>query len=337
MKPIKKEDWANVTDKNPELFITKNYKYLPLKMPNSRPFFLGKDSTNQLCLMFKATKSLLQDKSVPGDTEGLQVGIDFGFGDQEIGIVLKLKSEDYSDVFSSLCNDVISTVADIKDDKEFIDASFGRLGIWKIFLDHAGAKGLGPDRRRGLFGELYLLKELIFEKYGTDGIKFWTGPSGAMHDFEIGKFAIECKTMAGNKSQKVMISNERQLEDAGYDDLFLACIAITVRKNTTPSLVSIIKDIEKQLSSDPMNLVNFKNNLLRSGYNVIHEEMYMTEGYHVDEVLTYKVEEGFPRLLAGDLMDGIGGLKYSVDLSACTDFKIKYEKVSEKLASLGDK
>jgi hypothetical protein len=35
------------------------------------------------------------------------------------------------------------------------------------------------------------------------------------------------------------------------------------------------------------------------------------------------VREGFPRLLQGNLPDGIGDLKYSVVVSACTPFEIK--------------
>jgi hypothetical protein len=333
MNSITKQDWAKVEDSNQEVFHTKGYRYLPIKTSSIRKFNLGKDSSNQHCLMFKVSKGLLEEKTFP-DTEGLEVRIDFGFGDGEIGVVLKLKSDDFLDVFASLTNDLISSLCELKDDKQFIDTFFGRLGIWKMFLDHSGSKGLGPDRRRGLFGELHLLKELILEAYGSDGLKFWSGPSGAMHDFEIGKFAIECKTMAGNKSQKVTISNERQLEDAGYDDLYLACVAITVRKNATPTLVTIIKDIEQILEKDPLNLVNFRNNLLRSGYSTIHDDIYQREGYHVDDTITFKVVAGFPRLLAEDLMDGIGGLKYTVDLSACSDFKVKYEKLSSSLAAL---
>lgn len=326
MNSVKKSDWNHIQDSNPDVFTTKGYRYCPIKLASNRKFYLGMDSSNQHCLMFKAPKALLEEKEFP-DTEGLEVRIDFGFGEAEIGVILKLKSEDFLDVFTSLTNDLVSTLSDLTDDKIFIDTFFGRLGIWKMFLDKSGPRGLGPDRRRGLFGELYLLKETIIKSLGTDAIKYWTGPSGSMHDFELGAFAIECKTMAGNKSQKVTISNERQLEDAGYDNLFLTCLAITVRKNATPSLVTIIKDIEILLENDPLNLVNFRNNLLRCGYNAIHQDIYTREGYHVDEIISFRVSEGFPRLLAADLMDGLGGLKYTVDLSACTDFKIQNEIV----------
>lgn len=336
MVSIKRDDWSKIQDSNPEVFTTKGYRYLPIKTSHARQFNLGLDSSNQHCLMFKVPKALLGEKDFP-DTEGLEVRIDFGFGEHQIGVVLKLKSDDFLDVFTSLTNDLLSTLSELSEDKQFIDTFFGRLGIWKMFLDKSGAKGLGPDRRRGLFGELYLLKELILKSKGSDGIKYWSGPSGAMHDFEVGTFAIECKTMAGNKSQKVTISNERQLEDEGYEDLYLSCVAITVRKNSTPSLVSIIKEIEQILDRDPLNLVNFRNNLLRCGYNVIHEDIYRREGYHVDDILTYKVKDGFPRLLAEDLMDGLGGLKYTVDLSACVDFKITNEVVMSRLENFSNK
>lgn len=326
-------NWASVVDSNRDVFNTKGHKYLPLGTKSIRDLHIGVTGLNQKCLMFKTSKALLEEKTFP-DTEGLEVGLDFGFGEAELGVVLKLKNDDFIEVFVTLSNDLVNAMQALKDDKQFIDTFFGRLGIWKLFLDKSGEKGLGPERRRGLFGELHLLKELVIPAIGTDSIKFWTGPSGAMHDFEFGKFAVECKTMASNKSQKVSISNERQLEDAGYDDLFLACVAITVRRNATPSLVTIVKEIESLLERDPLNLVNFRNNLLRCGYSSVHDEIYQREGYHVDEIHAFKVRDGFPRLLASDLEPGVGGLHYTVDLSACTSFVHDYDDVKKRLSSL---
>ena len=332
MEKVSKSDWSKVNDSNPEVFATRLYRYLELKSTLPRKFYLGLNTSNQYCLMFKANRELLEGKDFP-DTEGLEVRLDVQFGAKEIGVVLKLKSDDFIEIFATLANDLIATLCNITDNKHFIDAFFGRLGIWKMFLDKSGVSGLGPERRRGLFGELYLLKEIFIANLGTDSIKFWTGPTGAMHDFELGKLALECKTMAGNRSQKVSISNERQLEDDGYENLYLACVAITVRKNAEPSLVTIVKDIEGLLSRDPVNQVNFANSLLSSGYNKIHEDMYVKEGYHVDDILYYRVSEGFPRLLAKDLPNGVGGLGYTVDLSACLEFKITADEVETSIKS----
>jgi hypothetical protein len=329
MEQISKSDWKKVNDANPDVFATKFYRYLELKSSHPRKFFLALDSSNQYCIMFKTTRALLEGKDFP-DTDGLEVRLDVRDPTQ-VGVVLKLKSDDFLEIFTTLANDLIGTLRSITDDKQFIDTFFGRLGIWKMFLDQSGPNGLGAERRRGLFGELYLLKELIISSRGTDSIKYWTGPTGAMHDFELGKIALECKTMAGNRSQKISISNERQLEDDGYESLFLACVAITVRKNAEPSLVTLVKDIEGLLGRDPLNLVNFHNSLLSSGYNKIHEELYAKEGYHVDDVLYYRVSEGFPRLLAKNLPNGVGGLGYTVDLSACLEFKTMASDVEESI------
>jgi hypothetical protein len=36
----------------------------------------------------------------------------------------------------------------------------------------------------------------------------------------------------------------------------------------------------------------------------------------------FEVAEGFPRLLQGNLPDGVGDLKYSVVVASCTPFEI---------------
>jgi hypothetical protein len=42
----------------------------------------------------------------------------------------------------------------------------------------------------------------------------------------------------------------------------------------------------------------------------------------------FNVVEGFPRILQGILPDGIGDLKYSVVVSACTSFEINKDIIN---------
>jgi hypothetical protein len=203
-----------------------------------------------------------------------------------------------------------------------------------LFLKNAGAKGLGPEKRRGLFGELYFLKEVLLNELGKESLKYWVGPDQAIHDVEIGECAVEIKTTASNKSQVIHISNERQLDDDGYGNLFLYQISLTARKNVHPSLVDLIEEIREILKDDGTKIIEFHNSLIKSGYIELHKDLYLSEGYHIEEVNVYRVSEGFPRILGSDLKDGIGGLKYTVDTSSIQKFKKETEEFIEFLKSI---
>jgi hypothetical protein len=335
---VSSTDWDDIAASNPQVLTTKNFNYKEIASISGKKLYLGEENLSGIkCFMFKASRGAVQEKDLPA-TKGLEVRFDFGFIEKsEIAIVLKLLNEDFIEVFTALLNDIIATVDEKTDEQAFVAAFFNRLTIWKLFFDNSSPEGLGPERRRGLFGELYFLREMIIPHFGVTGIKYWVGPEAATHDFELGGAAIEVKTSAGKKSQRITISSERQLDDAGYKTLFLTEFSIAVRRHSSPNLVEMIRTLETLLSVDQSLLVRFRNLLLMSGYSPLHDDRYLLEGYHVEETNYYVVKEGFPRLLGRDLKPGIGGIKYTVDLSACKDFKVDADEIKSFLAKQSKK
>jgi hypothetical protein len=278
-----------------------------------------------------AKRELYEKKEFPV-TDGLEVRTDvFKNDENKDAVVLKLVKDDYSEVFYTLVHDLLEYTKEQMKEEGFIESFFSRLGVWKLFLKNAGSKGMGPDRRRGLFGELYFLNDVLIPKLGKDSLSIWVGPDQASHDIQAGDVAIEIKTSAGNKSQKIHISSERQLDNEGYINLFIYQVSITARKNAHPTLNDMVDSIRLKVSGNGSLLIHFNNMLLMSGYSESHRDLYMTEGYHVEEVNTYEVTEGFPRLIGTDLMPGIGGLKYTVDLSSIEKFREEEEVVLQAL------
>ena len=324
---ILKEDlWEKLKEPSEGILTSKNYSYLEVTCINGHHIFIGLEETTGLkCFMFMGQKEIVESKELPR-TEGMEVRFDFIRNEEnKIAMLLKLNKDDYFDVYLALLNDLIKYLQNYSEHEKFVDAFLDRLNIWKLFLDKAGLKGLSPKKRRGLFGELYFLKQVIIPAFGTDGLSYWVGPEAATHDFEFGKFAVEVKTSAGKKSHKIAISSEKQLDDGGYDILNLYQIALTVRKKSNPTLVEMVHEVESLLQENPIALVAYHNLLIMSGYDAIHEDLYKSEGYHVEECNIFYVSEGFPRIIGQDIVDGIGGLKYTVDTSACTEFKVEEE------------
>lgn len=329
------DHWEDIRDSNPDVLTTRNFIYKEIASVSGKTLHLGKENNTGIkCFMFKARRGAVQEKDLPA-TKGLEVRFDFGFMEkEEVAIVLKLMNDEFLHVFVALLNDIVTAVQNQENEEAFVASFFNRLGIWKLFLDKSGLKGLSPERRRGLFGELYFLKEMLLHICGPGALKYWVGPEAATHDFELGGGAIELKTSAGKKSQRITISNERQLDDEGYSTLFLCDLSIAVRRHASPNLVEMITAVENTLSSDQVALVHFRNLLLMSGYSPIHNDLYIIEGYHVEEVNYYKVGEGFPRIIGKDLMPGIGGIRYTVDLSACTEFAVEEDELKSFLTQV---
>lgn len=323
--------WSEISDTHPNVITSKNYCYLLLGEIGKIKILLGKEnSTGHKCLAFMAKRELYEKKEFPV-TDGLEVRADiFRNEENKDAVILKLVKDDYADVFYALADDILTFTADKTKEEDFIEAFFTRLGVWKLFLKNAGLRGMGPERRRGLFGELYFLNDVLIPFLGKDALELWVGPDQASHDIQSGSVGVEIKTSAGNKSQKIHISSERQLDNEGYDHLYVYQLSITARKNAHPNLNDMVDSIREKIQGNGTLLIHLNTMLLRSGYNEIHRDIYLNEGYHVEEINVFEVREGFPRLIGSDLMPGVGGLKYTIDLSSIQDFKVEEDIFLEK-------
>ncbi|RYZ89151.1 MAG: PD-(D/E)XK motif protein, partial [Proteobacteria bacterium] len=76
-------------------------------------------------------------------------------------ILIKLVNKVHQDIFSVLCEDLIHSVWKLSDENLVVSAIVNRLSKWKSLFENAYKEGLTPEAQRGLFGELYLLSNLI--------------------------------------------------------------------------------------------------------------------------------------------------------------------------------
>lgn len=332
MKEINSMLWDEITDNNPNILKSRNYKFLLYKEVGTTKIFIGNEnSTNNKCLAFMAKRELYKKKEFSA-TDGLEVSTEFFENDEKKdAIVLKLVKGDYFEVFFTLVQDLLFYTNEKTKEEEFIESFFSRLGIWELFFKNADARGMGPEKQRGLFGELYFLNEVLLPNLGKDSLHLWVGPEQASHDIQAGDVAVEIKTSAMTKSEKIHISSERQLDDQGFKNLFVYQLSIAVRRNFHPTLVDMINAVREKINKDGTLLIHFNNLLLKEGYIDRHKSLYESEGFHVEKVNQYKVEDGFPRLIGSDMLPGLGSLKYTVDLSSIEKFRIDNQKFLQLL------
>ena len=132
------------------------------------------------------------------------------------------------------------------------------------------------------------------------------------------------KTSAGNPLAAVRVSNLRQLDDACVESLHLVVIEVERHENgldTLPGAVSAMRTLI--LESAPQAAFEFADRLVEYGYLDQHASHYANTGYGVRAVRAFEVGEGFPRLIEADVPVGVGDVRYSIALSAITDFEVE--------------
>lgn len=113
-------------------------------------------------------------------------------------------------VFYTFCGDIVSSINDVQDEHKGLMQLKNRFHTWKSMFKRDVSR-ITDEMIKGLFGELYFLKEFMIAKYGVDdAIEAWSGPDGANKDFSKGTDWYEVKTVSANMVS-VKISSTTQL------------------------------------------------------------------------------------------------------------------------------
>jgi hypothetical protein len=189
-------------------------------------------------------------------------------------------------------------------------------------------QGLTPEEQRGLFGELYFLRNLF--KTNNNYLKVldtWIGPEKQNRDFQFNNWAVEIKTTHGNNHQKVQINSERQLDITHIEHLFLYHISLDKQQKSGDTLNDIIDSVYDILKNNTIALYRFKSKLYEVGYFDLQRHLYDIVGYHIRQDTYYKVEKNFPRIEETDIRSGVGDVKYSIILTQCESYEITATEV----------
>jgi hypothetical protein len=235
-------------------------------------------------------------------------------------LLLTLLEDRYRDVFQALGEDAVGQLEGCTTEPEAVRQLLSRLGRWQRFLQQHEPEGLSVSERRGLFGELIILRHLMSHRVEpVAAVDSWRGALGANHDFQFPSGSIEVKTTAAVTPTTVRISNARQLDDSGVAALMLVLVVIDESESLGQSLPSIIDDIGGRLSGRASTM--WLDRLTAAGYLEVQRHLYDSPGYLVRDLRYYLVASGFPRLTESDLPDGVSEVAYSVALAALKPFR----------------
>jgi len=257
------------------------------------------------------------------------VGLDVRPKDDQQNILrcsLTLHADDLKSVFRALADDIVAAVALAKDDETGVAAFARRLERWKRLLQSDSTTGLSVLERRGLFGELRVMDEMLEAGALAEHVaSSWTGPYGKHQDFQSAKGAIEVKATVTKQPQTLVITSERELDDTGVDVLFLTHVSLDERRGGSGlSLNDIVADVRLGIGDNPLACMIFDDALLHRGFLPDQTGLYEEPHYSIREEHSYRIAAGFPRIVESALLPGVGDVNYRIQVSALSEFAVDH-------------
>jgi hypothetical protein len=288
--------------------------------------------SNTRSLMMRVRHRLVERGAVFPSSKCFEVRRVILQGDDHTHITLQLVliNSRYSDIFTTLVQDIVDEIAPIADEHNAIDGFITRLRRWQAFLEKHNPEGLSQSAQQGLYGELWFLRQLVIPQLGSrQGVQCWTGPRGTQQDFQFENCAVEVKTTVAKQHQKLAIASERQLDDTGAGALILLHLSLDVRQGRGESLPDIVTSVRSLVKNDPLAKEELETLLFEVGYLDIHTPHYEQIGYTEREVNYFKVEGDFPRIVEADLRNGVGDVRYTISVAECRRFSLpEFEVIS---------
>ena len=200
------------------------------------------------------------------------------------------------------------------------------LFTWQEFFK-GNRKPLAEQAQLGLMGELTVLRDCVLNQLNPgNALKAWTGPLRGLHDFIFKSCNIEVKSSIGFNNRRFIINGENQLTIPLEKQLYIMNPVFDISDNGQ-SLSDMVASIKALVSSDQLTSDNMEALLSKAGYHAIHSEYYLNEGLKLlrSDLITYRVSDGFPRLLPGSSGDFISVIDYAIDTKGCEGFLYKEE------------
>ena len=301
-----------------------------------RSFFLGLEiPSRHRMLILRVAANSVEGLPEISDSRGLNVRVEGGkTGSDEAEVVLGLTDSEHRDIFDLLVRDLVGAAEQPHDEREGLVRFLARLSDWQQLLRRLGPRGLTREAQQGLWGELWTLREVVAPVAGMSGaVDGWRGPMGTDQDFELGTTCVEVKTSTAATLDRLAISGERQLEVPDDVVLILLGLSLDGRVRHGETLTEMIESVRNGASeSGCLHLVDLRLDLC--GYERDDADLYSEIGYTVRSLHPFRVEEGFPRIVSGDLRTGISDVRYLVSTASCGAFQMTEQQPERLLEGL---
>lgn len=225
-------------------------------------------------------------------------------------------------VFYALCEDLLSVVEKIKNERNALLALKNRFFAWQNMFKQDSAL-LPEEKIVGLLGELYFIQNYMIPEFGADcAVEAWSGPDGASKDFSVENTWFEIKSVSLNNNS-VKISSINQLASPIPGKLVIIRYEPMSEQFEEPesNLYPLFRRIMASLDNDVIK-GKFISKLVAYGFDITGESY--RKKYRISSMTFYTVEKEFPRLNEADIKyPEIDKVSYSLLINSLERFKVE--------------
>lgn len=252
---------------------------------------------------------------------GMDVVVD-DVGDGVVRLTLLLHDAEDFAIFRVLCTDLLEVTRPLAANEAFraMRMLLGRLGHWQQVLARRRVGRLSRQEEMGLLGELLVLRDVLTPRIGlSTGIAAWRGPYGDEQDFAVAGAIVEVKTQGASSDARFMVSSEDQLDTSAGPVLVCRQCLSTASGGAGDSLDDVAAGLLFATAHLPAANAKLRGGLHAAGWT-------QGAGYNGRWSLSgrswYRVADGFPRIIRGDLRAGVSRVRYQVAVADCLPFGI---------------
>ena len=291
-------------------------------------------SGNRMLILRVSTGSLA-GVPMPPDSGGLVLRLSHrGDPGAETDVELMLTDTQHRDIFDLLVRDLVEASEQPEDEAVGVAQLMARLSNWQQLLRRLSPRGLSPEARLGIWGELWVLREVLVPAIGiADAISTWRGPMGADQDFQMGAVCMEVKTSAAHSLDGIPVASERQLEVPEDVALVLVGLSVDARIGHGETLGDMMR-VVRSAAAEAGCLSMLDDRLEGGGYGGENAHIDDDMGYSVRSLTPFLVGPGFPKLVSADLAVGVSDVRYRISLASCRPHRMGAEDLGELLRGI---
>lgn len=174
----------------------------------------------------------------------------------------------------------------------------------------------------GLFGELWVLSNVLFSTVGPRVCYLWSGPDSERHDFVGEGVHVEVKTSTRSEP-KHEISRVDQLRAPRGKRLLLVSLLLERSLGGEETLADRVDEVREKLGNAGPAIDVFEAQLAKVGW---HEGLRQTGSllrFNFRDVHVFEVTGPFPRL-PDDYMPppGVSGIRYTIDVGTLPSLNV---------------
>lgn len=315
-----KDTWSAVVAEAPQ---TEGYYHRRIPLAGAWPMHAGIHHPGETRFVILETDlNSVRNANLKDETNGYSIDVSPDEAGRVGRAAIRIQETNaaYREIFTIFCADVLEHWIPHTGAYDSLNSLNRRLARWKKFFQRGG-QSLNREDYIGLYGELTFIEEGL--KAGVEVpslLNAWQAPLSTNQDFLFGPMAVEIKTTTSNETDKVRITNARQLDSTGLRELFLIRYAFDFRLGSGRTLPQLVLALKALLADSNDSLSIFSDRLLETGFVEGTPNDFDDWGFTPRRFDVFNVVDGFPRLLESSLPPGVSEVSYTLNLSAAQHF-----------------